>query len=1086
MIHMRVETCGCSHAVELPFNPLASYTPTVSCSWSLRARAFANQAEKYRASVKKSCRGAIVRSKAKSKVPKHLCQVVSQQTMIILLSLLLLSYGAGTIHCSTVTENSTDMVSMIDFKYAITNDPSGVLNSWNSSTPFCQWMGVNCSLTHPGRVVSLNLAGLSLTGTLIPSLGNLTLLRTLNLSDNYFSSHMPDLTYLSKLEVLDLRSNSLHGVIPDALANCSNLREILLHDNFLRGEIPLKIGLLSKLVLLSLGYNNLAGVIPPTLNNTQLRKISLPNNQLTGSIPHEFGHLCLSILYLGGNMLSGEFPTALLNMSSLQGLDLGGNRLHGMLPSNLGDALPNLINLVLFLNSFEGQIPVSLGNALGLKLIALSENKFTGVIPTFGRLTELYELNLEDNRLETPDSQSWEFLYALINCTNLNILSVAGNQLCGAIPKYIGELSTGLKYLLLDDNNLSGMVPSSIGNLTGLVSLALSNNSLIGAIGEWIGTQKQLQNLELNQNNFNGPIPSSIGNFTQLVKISLEQNNFTGTIPTSLAYLQQLSHLDLSSNNLHGNLPAEVFSLETLTTCVFSYNKIEGPMPLELSHLTQLTELRLSSNRIFGEIPSTLSECQSLIVIELDQNLLRGSIPMSLSNLKTLSMLNLSHNNLSGFIPTTLNGLNLLVHLDLSYNHLQGEVPINGVFANATAVSLKGNWGLCGGVEDLHMPTCAAVSRGIEWKLYLSILLTLVFGFMSCAMSIYIIFLVKKKSRRPYLILLSFGKKFPRVSYKDLAQATGNFSESNLIGRGSYGSVYRGKLTQAKIQVAIKVFDLGMRYAIKSFVLECEALRTIRHRNLLPILTSCSTIDNRGNDFKALIYEFMHNGNLDTWLHQQSSGVAPKVLGLAQRISIAVDIADSLAYLHHDCGRPIVHCDLKPTNILLDDDMNAHLGDFGIASLVVDSRLTAVGHSSSDSSIAVTGTIGYIAPEYAQTVHASTYGDVYSFGVLLLEMIIGKRPTDSMFEGGLTIIRFVESNFPDQVLHIIDAHLQEEFEGFTKAMAVVTKSEVHRCLLSLVQVAVACTLPLPRERMNMREVAINLHAIRKSYVAATE
>ncbi|CAO2046591.1 unnamed protein product [Urochloa humidicola] len=158
--------------------------------------------------------------------------------------------------------------------------------------------------------------------------------------------------------------------------------------------------------------------------------------------------------------------------------------------------------------------------------------------------------------------------------------------------------------------------------------------------------------------------------------------------------------------------------------------------------------------------------------------------------------------------------------------------------------------------------------------------------------------------------------------------------------------------------------------------------------------------------------------------------------------------------------------------------MNAHIGDFGIASLVVDSRLIAGGHSGCNSSVAVTGTIGYIAPEYAQTVHASTYGDVYSFGVLLLEMIVGKRPTDSMFDGGLTIISFVDSNFPDQVLHIIDAHIQEECE--------VTKGEVHRCLMCLVQVALACTLPLPRERMNMREVAINLHAIRKSYVAVTK
>lgn len=117
--------------------------------------------------------------------------------------------------------------------------------------------------------------------------------------------------------------------------------------------------------------------------------------------------------------------------------------------------------------------------------------------------------------------------------------------------------------------------------------------------------------------------------------------------------------------------------------------------------------------------------------------------------------------------------------------------------------------------------------------------------------------------------MLSFGKKFPRVSYNDLAQATMNFSEFNLIGSGSYGSVYRGKLCQAKPQVAIKVFDLETRFADKSFISECEILRTIRHRNLLPVLTACSAIDNRGNDFKALVYEFMHNENLDTWLHKK-------------------------------------------------------------------------------------------------------------------------------------------------------------------------------------------------------------------------
>ncbi|XP_062217775.1 probable LRR receptor-like serine/threonine-protein kinase At3g47570 [Phragmites australis] len=280
-------------------------------------------------------------------------------------------------------------------------------------------------------------------------------------------------------------------------------------------------------------------------------------------------------------------------------------------------------------------------------------------------------------------------------------------------------------------------------------------------------------------------------------------------------------------------------------------------------------------------------------------------------------MLNLCHNNLSGPMPTCLNDLESLTKLDLSYNNFHGEIPNGGIFDNATIFSLDGNRGLCGGAMDLHMPPCHVVCRRkVEIVNYMVKILIPIFGFMLLIVFIYIIIPGNKTSRGPYLLLLSFGKQFPKVSYKDLAQATGNFSESNLIGRGSYGSVYKGNLIQAKMQVAIKVFDLEMRYGDKSFVSECEVLRRIRHRNLLSILSACSTIDNT---------------------------------------------------------------------------------------------------------------------EYAQSIHASTCGDVYSFGIVLLEIIIGKRPTDSMFEDELTMVSFVERNFPDKLLHIIDVHLREECKGFIQA-----------------------------------------------------
>ncbi|WVZ74621.1 LOW QUALITY PROTEIN: hypothetical protein U9M48_022782 [Paspalum notatum var. saurae] len=1166
------------------------------------------------------------------------CKQPANLTMFIVLPLLLLCYGAGNIHCATVHDNSEDFHSLFDFKQGIT-DPNGALSTWTNNTHFCRWHGVSCSSTPPYRVTGLNLTTQGLGGQISSSLGNMTFLETLDLSNNSFHGPIPLLGQLQYLYVLSLASNRLWGSIPDALTNCSNLASLDLSGNNLTGIIPPGVGLLTQLKSIVLDGNGLTGGIPSSLGNiTALQIIRFVQNQLNGEIPREvmqMPHLRLLYLYqnnlsgripevwqmpnilgldLNTNNLSGRIPQDLSNVSSLLGLSLTSNKIGNTLPSNIGDALPNLTELLLSENYFEGQIPASLGKPQNLEAIDLSRNFFTGQIPySLGNLSFLSYLNLELNMLESTDSEGWEFLDALGNCKLLTIFSLSHNKLHGAIPNSIANLSTSLTRLVMSENTLSGIVPTSIGKLSGLTQLSLDQNNLTGTIEEWLrrdnltflslahnqlvarhnqdwgflnalrnctsletlclsynelqgslppsignlstslqtfllgennlsgqsigklrsltwlelggnnfsGTIegwienfKSLEKLSLESNNFTGPIPSSIGNLTWLVVLLLNENEFQGSIPDSLGTLQGLQELDLSYNNLRGYMPPNFGNLQQLIEFDLSHNNLQGDLNIDISKLQQLISLRLSSNKLSGEIPENFGERQELENLEMDQNYLIGNIPTSFKGLQSLKTLNLSHNNLSGTIPTLLEDLSLLNKLDLSYNLLQGEISNNGVFANATAVSLKGNRGLCGGVMDLHLPACPEVSQVIEWKHYLTIILITIFGFMSLGMSIYAIFLQKKMPRTPYLFLHSFGKKFPRVSYKDLAQATENFSMFNLIGRGSYGVVYQGKLTQAKIQVAIKVFDLEIKFADKSFASECEALRTIRHRNLLPILTACSTIDNNGNDFKAIIYEFMPNGNLDAWLHQKLC-LAPKLLSFAQRISIGVDIADALAYLHHDCAIPIVHCDLKPTNIILDNDMNAHLGDFGIASLVVDSRSIAVGHSGCGSSLSVTGTIGYIAPgnksrilpsfilylskeicytqnncfylnflEYSQTVHASTRGDVYSFGIVLLEMITGKRPTDSMFEGGLNITSFVEANFPDQVLHIIDAHLQEECKGFIKAAAAAMESKVYQCLLSLVQVALACTLRLPRDRMTMREVAINLHAIRKSYVAA--
>uniref|UniRef100_J3LES2 Receptor kinase-like protein Xa21 n=1 Tax=Oryza brachyantha TaxID=4533 RepID=J3LES2_ORYBR len=978
----------------------------------------------------------------------------------LLLLLLLLYYAVCGIHgASGFPDDSTDMLSLIAFRKAI-NDPTGALNSWNARAPHCQWKGVTCTTKHPGRVTELDLAGQGLSGAIPASVGNLTFVRTLDLSSNNFYGQMPDLSNLQKMQVLNLSYNSLHGVIPDTLSNCSNLKELHLYHNSLTSNIPPQIGLLANLVYMAISNNNLSGTITPTLGNmTSLATLFLTTNHLEGSVPDEIGQLPnISILSLGENMLSGSIPASLLN-SSIAAIELRANLLNGTLPTNMGDNLPNLQSLFLGHNMLEGHIPVSLGNASMLKSVILQHNNFTGQIPTtFGKLSGLSRLDFQANKLEAIDSEGWEFLNALRNCSVLEALELAGNQLQGTIPNSVCSLQKTLRYLVLGGNQLSGTVPSCIGNLSGLIQLTLDDNNLTGNIGQWIGNFKYLQSLYLRNNKFTGHIPFSIGNLTQLTELYLENNAFDGHIPPSIGNSPLLLKIDLS------------------------FNRIQGTIPLEIGNLGQLIYLQLTLKKLTGKIPYVLDQCQNLVTIQLDQNFLTGVIPVSIANLKGLSVLNLSHNILSGAISVVLGDLPLLSKLDLSYNNLQGEIPRNGLFGNATSVYLEGSWGLCGGVIDLHMQLCPQVSHKMERKKNLARLLIPIFGFLSLTVLIYLIYLVKKTSRRPYLSLLSFGKQFPRVSYKDLAQATRNFSQSNIIGKGSYGSVYRAKLTLAKIQVAIKVFDLQVKSADRSFISECEILRSIRHRNLLPILTACSTIDHNGNDFKALIYEYMPNGCLDMWLHKNVS-VASKYLSLAQRVSIAVDVANALSYLHHECERSIVHCDLKPTNILLDDDMNAYLGDFGISSLILESRFTSHGHPCPNSSIGLKGTIGYIAPDYTQCGRASTCGDVYSFGIVLLEMLIGKRPTDPMFENELNIVNFVEKNFPKQIPQIIDARLQEECKGLNQAITEQGDC-FYVCLLSVAEVALSCTHLIPKERMTIREIAIKLHAIRTSYAEA--
>lgn len=355
--------------------------------------------------------------------------------------------------------------------------------------------------------------------------------------------------------------------------------------------------------------------------------------------------------------------------------------------------------------------------------------------------------------------------------------------------------------------------------------------------------------------------------------------------------------------------------------------------------------------------------------IELGHNAFSGSIPTSLGNIRTLKVLNLSHNNLTGSIPASLGNLQLFEKLDLSFNQLYGEVPRKGIFRNGTAIRIDGNQELCGGPLELHRSPCSNIPL-YSAKHKISVVLKVVIPvvvLVLLAVIILVLLLLRKKQKENFISLPSYGRNFPKISYSDLVRATEGFAASNLIGRGRYGSVYQGMLFQDRYVVAVKVFSLETRGAEKSFIVECNTLRNMRHRNLVPIVTdtACSGIDSNGNDFKALVYEFMSQGDLYNLLYSKSDSEDSSYfnyISLAQRLSIVVNVADALAYLHHNHQGTIVHCDLKPSNILLDGNMVAHVGDFGLARFRTYFSRPSIADLNSTDSLAISGTIGYVAP----------------------------------------------------------------------------------------------------------------------------
>ncbi|KAL0317692.1 UNVERIFIED_CONTAM: LRR receptor-like serine/threonine-protein kinase ERL1 [Sesamum angustifolium] len=741
----------------------------------------------------------------------------------------------------------------------------------------------------------------------------------------------------------------------------------------------------TSVVALNLSNLNLGGEISAAIGD--LKSLQSLENRLTGQIPDEIGN-CVSLLLLdlSNNLLEGDIPFSISKLKQLELLNLKNNQLTGPIPSTLTQ-IPNLKTLGLRGNMLTGTLSPDMCQLTGLWYFDVRGNNLTGTIP--------------DN---------------IGNCTSFEILDISYNQITGEIPYNIGFLQVAT--LSLQGNMLTGKIPEVIGLMQALAVLYLHGNKLTGPIPPELGNMTKLSYLQLNGNQLTGGIPAELGRLEQLFELNLANNNLEGPIPENISSCTALNQLNVHGNRLNGSIPSGLKHLESLTYLNLSSNQFRGSIPLELGHIINLDTLDLSSNNFSGSVPASVGDLEHLLTLNVSYNYLDGSIPAEFGNLRSIQTIILNNNDLSGRIPEQLSNCLSLDKLNISYNNFTGLIPVGRNFSRFSPDSFIGNPLLCGhwlgSICDPYPPKSRAVFKDNSCLHHIGIHY-IVDDDNSCCIQVQPAEAIRKGFKQ------EFDARFIKVG-----------------GCGASSTVYKCVLKNSR-PIAIKRLYTQYPHDSREFETELETIGSIRHRNVVSL--HGYSFSPMGN---LLFYDYMENGSLWDLLHGPSKKVK---LDWETRLKVAVGAAQGLSYLHHDCNPKIIHRDVKSSNILLDENFEAHLSDFGIAKCLP----TAKTHASTY----VLGTIGYIDPEYATTSWLTEKSDVYSFGIVLLELLTGKKAVDN----DLNLLQLVLSKAEnDTLMETVDPEV---------SVTCMDVSHVRKTF----QLALLCTKRNPSERPTMHEVS---------------